>query len=121
VARDAKAHRGCLVEKGQDFEVELCWEIQEAEWNKFILFYVVSVEHAEESLERGGHMPSAEAPGASEFLLRFEQSTVKKSDQGRLSDGFRDLILIAVDISCGWGRDFDAFGMWGRKMRMRYS
>ena len=54
VARDAKTHRGCLVEKGQDFEVELCWEIQEAEWNKFILFCVVSVEHSEESLERGG-------------------------------------------------------------------
>jgi hypothetical protein len=71
VARDAKAHRGCLVEKGQDFEVELCWKIEEAERNKFILFCVVSVEHSE-SLERGGDMPSAEAPGASEFLLCFE-------------------------------------------------
>jgi hypothetical protein len=66
-------------------------------------------------------MPSAEALGASAFLLCFEQSTVKKRDQGRLSDGFRDLILIAFVISGGWGRDFDAFGMWGRKMRMRYS
>jgi hypothetical protein len=121
VARDAKTHRGCLVEKGQDFEVELCWEIQEAEWNEFILFCVVSIEHSEESLERGGDMPSAEAPGAAEFLLCFEQSTAKNRDQGRLSDVFRDLILIAVDIRCRWGRDFDVFGIWGRKMRMRYS
>lgn len=59
-------------------------------------------------------MPSAAAPGASEFLLCFEQLTVKNKDQRRLSDVFRDLILIAVDIRCVWGRDFDVFGNLGR-------
>jgi hypothetical protein len=61
---------------------------------------VVSVEISEDSLERGGNMPSAEAPGAWEILLCFEQLTVKNRDQRRLSDVFREVILIAVDIRC---------------------
>jgi hypothetical protein len=41
--------------------------------------------------------------------------TVKNRDQHRLSDVFGDLILIAVAIRCGWGRDFDVFGIWWKE------
>jgi hypothetical protein len=111
VARDSKARRGCLVEKGQNFEVELWWESKKAERNGFVLYCVVSAEHPEESLQRGGDMPSAEAPGVSDFLLSFEQLTVKNRDLRRLSDVLRELSFIAVDIGCRWVRNFDGFGV----------